>query len=170
MRARETCSWRSSSVRTAIMSIFKSLRTWVLMNLWSLSSSSLNLLNPDMTKSASLPMSFFPFQRGPLGLPSWYCRKHNAVLNELNSTKVNDVEETSFMGLILLVNSPSSNEAKSRIFQFFKKERLAITHSHYTNKALFGLRRDIPNSSIRREANQITQTKALFGRERRVAT
>lgn len=72
--ANVTSSWRSSSTRTAIMSNFRSLRTWVLMNLSSFSSSSLNLFNPCITKRASLPISFFPLQSGPLGLPSWYSR------------------------------------------------------------------------------------------------
>lgn len=132
MRARETSCWRSSSVRTAIMSIFKRRRTWFLMNLWSLSSSSLNLFNPDITKSASLPMSFFPLQRGPLGLPSWYSLKPHNLLHWNGLEGINGVE-ASLMGLLLLVdtNSPRYTEAKRRISHFFMKQRLAITLEKY---------------------------------------
>lgn len=134
VRARETSCWRSSSVRTAIKSIFKSRKTWVLINLGSLSSSSLNLFNPEMTKRASLPMSFFPLQRGPLGLPSWYSLKPPHVFLYSNAITVclkDSVVETSLIGLLLFVefdvNCLRNTEAKRCVFHFLAKHRIDIS-------------------------------------------
>lgn len=134
VRARETSCWRSSSVRTAIKSIFKSRKTWVLINLGSFSSSSLNLFNPEMTKRASLPMSFFPLQRGPLGLPSWYSLKPPHTFLYSNTVTIclkDSVVETSLIGFILFVKfnvkSPRKSEAKRHVPHFLVKHRNAIS-------------------------------------------
>lgn len=67
-------------MRTATISIFRSLKTWVLMDFCNFSSSSLNLFKPRITKSASFPISFLPLQSGTVGLPSWYCLNPNMDL------------------------------------------------------------------------------------------
>lgn len=96
------------------------------MNFPSFSSSSLNLFNPWITKSASLPIAFRLLQRGPRGLPSWYSRNpHMGRLESGWKPVIVDVtgNGTSLIGL--LVKPRRNTKAKMGNFDL-ENHRIAI--------------------------------------------